>query len=246
MHRGSRIPGPAWVNRLKRRHESPPSGPSRVVHLPRASGEEVEPLGCRCGLQTVGYAQLCDDVGDVDADRALADEQASGDLLVREALGEDPQDVALRGVRWTGMPSGGVDPAALACGRRPGRRPRPAPCRHTRVPRQRAQGLLKWGAAELDGSVQGFRQGAGPLRACPGAEQLLGLPPLRIGRGIGTLQLLATPRRPAPTDRPTGSWRPGRPRPRTAAGRPDRARPCRRWRPRALASRSAVSRSPTR
>jgi len=64
------------------------------LHLAGVAWKEVEAVGGGSGLKAVRYAQLCDDVRDVDADSALGDEQPSGDLLVRVAPGEHQEDVS--------------------------------------------------------------------------------------------------------------------------------------------------------
>src|SRR4051812_44409989 len=54
------------------------SGRETGLLLGRLSRKEVQPLRSRGGLQSIRYAELRDDVRDVDADRALADEQPPG------------------------------------------------------------------------------------------------------------------------------------------------------------------------
>ena len=58
----------------------------------RAGGE-------RRRLRSVAEAQLLEDIAHVGLDRRLAQEQPLGDLAVAQALGHEPEDLALAGAR---------------------------------------------------------------------------------------------------------------------------------------------------
>src|ERR671922_2212094 len=64
---------------------------------PPASAGQPEPDGDRGGFDPPADPELAQDVRDVDARGALADEQLVGDLAVRPATGEQSQDLQLAG-----------------------------------------------------------------------------------------------------------------------------------------------------
>ena len=76
------------------------TGPATSIEGPvlsrvaRRSVDQAEPRGDRRGLGPRGDAQLAEDVRDVDAGRALADEQVVGDPPVGVALGEQREHLA--------------------------------------------------------------------------------------------------------------------------------------------------------
>ena len=128
-------------------------------------GQDAELPRARCGRDTAVDIELLEDVGDVAANRLLADEQPHGELLVRQSLGQQ-----LEAPRPRGWVSNSVSSAPAKPPHHAESHPRTA----QRAPPPRP---LQWRGPELAGrrARRGEHRGGAPTTAARRTGRFLGL-----------------------------------------------------------------------